>query len=1251
MRRFELVEGTAAKFWEIEHSGSDYTVRYGRIGANGQSLSKSAESDAKAEVEVAKLIREKTGKGYTEVSVDASAAALQAAPASAVVSTKKSAAKPVKASPDEPSSAEANGAPQTPSASPRSVKASAPTGFVMTPAWKRIFFAQRGLAWKSPAGKSVDELLAVQFSNHNHSIHWMQRNDPRGTAFLAQFPKREQAVSKSNLLSTDTAAWQAIFAYAGVNYMQAGECTLTKFAIAKHGLRFALAQFIHYLHASYSELGENTYFQHFSRLEIFADALAKCSDTDYQDLLAESATWPDIKPIQYVIGAIFNTEPALLESAIAVLDDLPTQQVHGFELIHAKLSFEQAQRVFERQVEYSYYYEPLRVVAVNLAYHFGERALPMLLRLLEKQSTSEVKRKFGEVIAALNTQAAYQEILKRIDDKVHQGLADDFFSEHPMLATKAALELCAAGKNKTLESVCKRWLASGLDIDALNAQLSEAAQKILERLRGDDLSAQEAALDSLPVVLRDAPWLKPQPKIVRPELKNWTLPAAKITWATNEQAAWLSKMPKANMARLEGVKAHKEAALIFQHMNSINQAMRNVLITSGHDDYAQCLAAFTAATPAKIDWETYTHISGLAVLSPTARLLMWNHFLFTGAGWQNDGAPRGIIALHGLDALPGLQNLIRVHVPSGLNAAGPVFAPELVTQIAALLHTNKKHRALAGAWLKLHVEDSVAVLLVETQTISIKAKAAAEFALRWLRNNADIARIETGAAQQGAPGKALLDAIFAQDPLATLPQKPRELASFYVPGGFARPRLLNGDLLPLSAMKALGTMLQVSALDDPYAGLHLVKAACTPESLDAFAWDLFCAWNSSGAPSKENWAFLSCGLLGGDLCARNLTPLIRAWPGESQHARAVIGLDVLTAIGSDYALMQLHGISQKAKFKGLQENAVKKIQAIADARGLSSDELADRLVPDLDLDDNGTCTLDFGPRQFTVGFDEALRPFALDASGARLKDLPKPNKTDDADKANPASERWKGLKKDVKAIAQNQMQRLEFAMCQSRRWSLEVFEQFFVRHPLLRHLVRRLCWASIDANGQQQLFRVAEDLSYADFEDREIKLPAGTEIALPHVLDISDVQAAAFGQVFTDYEIIQPFPQLGREVYRLSDEERQSKVLLRFKGKRVASGSVYGLAHKGWRSGGAQDGGWIGWFDKALPDNLEAQIALEPGLSAGDPSYEPKQTLGELTLMAANSWNDAGKRSFNLLSDVTVSELLRDLDRMAVLLD
>ncbi len=66
-RRFELVEGTSSKFWEIQVDGASYTTTYGRIGTSGQSTTKTASSPEKAQAEADKLVGEKTKKGYVEV--------------------------------------------------------------------------------------------------------------------------------------------------------------------------------------------------------------------------------------------------------------------------------------------------------------------------------------------------------------------------------------------------------------------------------------------------------------------------------------------------------------------------------------------------------------------------------------------------------------------------------------------------------------------------------------------------------------------------------------------------------------------------------------------------------------------------------------------------------------------------------------------------------------------------------------------------------------------------------------------------------------------------------------------------------------------------------------------------------------------------------------------------------------------------------------------------------------------------------
>ena len=65
-RRFEFVEGSSAKFWEIAVNGAETVVRWGRIGTAGQSQTKSYADAAAATKQAEKLIAEKLGKGYCE---------------------------------------------------------------------------------------------------------------------------------------------------------------------------------------------------------------------------------------------------------------------------------------------------------------------------------------------------------------------------------------------------------------------------------------------------------------------------------------------------------------------------------------------------------------------------------------------------------------------------------------------------------------------------------------------------------------------------------------------------------------------------------------------------------------------------------------------------------------------------------------------------------------------------------------------------------------------------------------------------------------------------------------------------------------------------------------------------------------------------------------------------------------------------------------------------------------------------------
>jgi len=65
-RELVYMDAKSSKFWNIELSGKSYTVTYGRIGTDGQSLTKSFPSEEAARKDAEKLVKEKVGKGYVD---------------------------------------------------------------------------------------------------------------------------------------------------------------------------------------------------------------------------------------------------------------------------------------------------------------------------------------------------------------------------------------------------------------------------------------------------------------------------------------------------------------------------------------------------------------------------------------------------------------------------------------------------------------------------------------------------------------------------------------------------------------------------------------------------------------------------------------------------------------------------------------------------------------------------------------------------------------------------------------------------------------------------------------------------------------------------------------------------------------------------------------------------------------------------------------------------------------------------------
>jgi hypothetical protein len=462
----------------------------------------------------------------------------------------------------------------------------------------------------------------------------------------------------------------------------------------------------------------------------------------------------------------------------------------------------------------------------------------------------------------------------------------------------------------------------------------------------------------------------------------------------------------------------------------------------------------------------------------------------------------------------------------------------------------------------------------------------------------------------------------------------------------ALPRLIlkaGGETLPQAVVPDVLMAMMLGKPDAPYPGLAGLLDALTPDSLARFGRALLAWWIGNGRPAKERWMFTLQGRLGDGETARQLYGLLRQWRVALDRVRAYDAMAMLGEIGSDAALMHLAELARQTRHDDLRTRADRMLGEVAEQRGLSLDQLADRTVPDLGLDTRARLTLDFGPRSFEVRMDDNFQPVVHDARGKVLKTLPKPGANDDAGKAAAATTQLKELRKLAKTVATTQVKRLEAAMCAQRRWGPDEFIPFFANHPVLRVFSRPLVWGLFDASGRQLegIFRISAEGELTDLQDDAVKLPETARIGLPHPLEVAALDpslATAWAAVLADYEIVQPFEQLMRPVFVLDEALRPRRELPHWAGRAISNAALMGLETRGWQRE-VGDGGMVDSFNKAVPGGRRICLQIEEGWFVQDsPDGKELQTVRAVAL-------DGTEGTLGDLPPVVFSEIERDLQR------
>ena len=336
----------------------------------------------------------------------------------------------------------------------------------------------------------------------------------------------------------------------------------------------------------------------------------------------------------------------------------------------------------------------------------------------------------------------------------------------------------------------------------------------------------------------------------------------------------------------------------------------------------------------------------------------------------------------------------------------------------------------------------------------------------------------------------------------------------------------------------------------------------------------------------------ACAACGGERVAEQAIAYIRKWYGmRAAQSKALVR--ALSWIDVPVAVQFLTATAARFRTPGVRTQARVALESLAERKGWTTQELADAMIPDAGLNQQGRLFLDYGRRSFTVELDPGLRLQVRGEDGRPRVAPPKPAKGDDPAAAERARKSFSSAKKQIRAVEREQTARLFSAMCSERRWPAQRFQSALLDHPIMSRLCGRLVWRA-EVSGRVKTFRPAGGRNLIDIEGEPVRLLDEARVFLAHDCNTPAVEAAPWLDHLASYAVPPLFPQLNRGLPELAAATLEADAINDFKGEEVAGLTLRDRARKlSYLRGEAVDGPAFYCYFKPYPDmGIEVHIEI-----------------------------------------------------------
>ncbi|HET6179187.1 MAG TPA: DUF4132 domain-containing protein [Candidatus Sulfotelmatobacter sp.] len=263
-----------------------------------------------------------------------------------------------------------------------------------------------------------------------------------------------------------------------------------------------------------------------------------------------------------------------------------------------------------------------------------------------------------------------------------------------------------------------------------------------------------------------------------------------------------------------------------------------------------------------------------------------------------------------------------------------------------------------------------------------------------------------------------------------------------------------------------------------------------------------------------------------------------------------VGFACVQALGTmqcSEAVGQLSRLRAKVKYSVARRLMEKSLRQAAERTGMTIDDLEDSCVDHYGLDGEGKTEINIGDARAAVQLNDEGRVAVAwyNADGKLVKSAPSHIKKAFAKEVKSVS----SLIKELEQAYSAQRFRLESSFASPRTMPLAHWRKYFIEHPLLSFLGRRLIWVFRNAQGweasglwlDEEAFAVKPHTgNISDSAGKVVDLSAAETVSLWHPLSSEAHELQRWRDRIFNMPVRQPFRQAFREFYQVMDEERKT---------------------------------------------------------------------------------------------------------------